>query len=207
VWTNGNVLFGVSGGAEPPGGGYSGPPLAFFEFDGHRLIAQPTTPDGPLLTSSNASLLLLPTGQVLEADSNTDIEIYTPDGRDDEHEQENKHDWAPIVLWGPRTVHPGKSYELRGIRFNGMSQASMYGDEGQNATNYPLVRITNLRTNHVFYSRTHDHSSMAVASDDVVSTHFDVPANQESGPSKLEVVANGIASEPLMVLVKSDERD
>jgi hypothetical protein len=48
---------------------------------------------------------------------------------------------------------------------------------------------------------------MAVASDDVVSTHFDVPANQESGPSKLEVVANGIASEPLMVLVKSDERD
>ena len=83
----------------------------------------------------------------------------------------------------------------------------MYGDEGQNATNYPLVRITNLRTNHVFYSRTHDHSSMAVASDDVVSTHFDVPANQESGPSKLEVVANGIASEALMVLVKSDERD
>jgi hypothetical protein len=48
---------------------------------------------------------------------------------------------------------------------------------------------------------------MAVASDDVVSTHFDVPANQESGRSKLEVVANGIASEPLMVLVKSDERD
>jgi len=39
----------------------------------------------------------------------------------------------------------------------------MFGDEGQSATNYPLVRITNLRTHHVFYSRTHDHSSMAVA--------------------------------------------
>jgi len=201
---NGNVLFGVSGGAQPPGN-YSGPPLAFFEFDGHRLIAEPTTPDGPFLTSSNASLLVLPTGQVLEADSNTDVEIYTPGRHDDEHEQE--HEWAPKVLSGPRAVHPGKSYELRGIRFNGMSQASVYGDEGQNATNYPLVRITNLRTHHVFYSRTHDHSSMAVASDDVVSTHFDVPANQESGPSKLEVVANGIASEPLMVLVKSDESD
>ena len=195
---SGNVLFGVSGGAEPPGGGYSGPPLAFFEFDGHRLIAEPTIPDGPILTSSNASLLLLPTGQVLAGDSNTDIEIYTPDG----HDNEREHAWAPIILGGPRAVQPGKSYELRGIRFNGMSQASMYGDEGQNATNYPLVRITNLRTNHVFYSRTHDHSSMAVASDDVVSTHFDVPANQETGPSKLEVVANGIASEPLMVLVK-----
>ncbi|HEY6923095.1 MAG TPA: hypothetical protein VI653_06480 [Steroidobacteraceae bacterium] len=199
---NGNVLFGVSGGAQPAGN-YSGPPLAFFEFDGHRLIAEPTTPDGPILISQNASLLLLPTGQVLEADSNTDVEIYTPDGHDNEQEQE----WAPMVLWGPSVVQPGKSYELRGIRFNGMSQASMFGDEGQNATNYPLVRITNLRTNHVFYSRTHDHSSMAVASDDVVSTHFDVPAKQEPGPSKLEVVANGIPSEPLMVLVKSDERD
>jgi hypothetical protein len=68
-----------------------------------------------------------------------------------------------------------------------MSQASMYGDEGQDATNYPLVRITNLATNHVFYSRTHDHSSMAVASSALVSTHFDVPSTQETGPSKLEV--------------------
>jgi hypothetical protein len=83
-----------------------------------------------------------------------------------------------------------------------MSQASMFGDEGQSATNYPLVRITNLSTHHVFYSRTYDHSSMAVASDDEVSTHFDVPARQELGLSKLEVVANGIASEPLMVAVK-----
>ena len=201
---NGHVLFGVSGGAEPPGGGYSGPPLAFFEFDGHRLIAEPTTPDGPFETSSNPSLLLLPTGQILEADGNTDIEIYTRNGDDD---NEHEHEWAPVVLSAPSAVHRGKSYELRGIRFNGMSQASVYGDEGQNATNYPLVRITNLSTNHVFYNRTHDHSSMAVASDDVVSTHFDVPASQELGPSKLEVVANGIASEPVMVLVKSGEDD
>jgi hypothetical protein len=205
---NGNVLFGVSGGAEPPGGGYSGPPLAFFEFDGHKLIPEPTIPNGPFETSSSPNLLLLPTGQVLEADGSQDIEIYTPDGlHGEEHEHQHEHQWAPEILSGPRTVHPGKSYELQGIRFNGMSQASMYGDEGQSATNYPLVRITNLRTGHVFYSRTHDHSSMAVASDDVVSTHFDVPANQESGLSKLEVVANGIASEPLIVRVKSPGED
>ena len=201
---NGNVLFGVSGGAEPPGGGYSGPPLAFFEFDGHKLIPEPTIPNGPFETSSSPNLLLLPTGQVLEADGSKDIEIYTPDGRDD-GEHEGEHEWAPVILHGPRAVHPGKSYELRGIRFNGMSQASMYGDEGQSATNYPLVRITNLRTGHVLYSRTHNHSSMAVASDDVVSTHFDVPTRQESGLSKLEVVADGIASDPLLVLVKSSE--
>jgi hypothetical protein len=63
------------------------------------------------------------------------------------------------------------------------------------------VRITNLITKHVIYSRTHDHSSMAVASDAIVSTHFDVPAAQESGPSVLEVVANGIASQPVFVWI------
>jgi hypothetical protein len=35
----------------------------------------------------------------------------------------------------------------------------------------------------------------------MVSTHFDVPASQEVGLSTLEVVANGIASRPVFVLV------
>jgi hypothetical protein len=203
---DGNVLFAVSGGAEPPGGGYSNPPLAFFEFDGHRLIPEPAIPNAPFETSSAVNLLVLPTGQILAADGSKDIEIYTPNKHIRDHEQEdeneNEQEWAPVILWGPRELHPGRSYQLSGRRFNGMSQASMFGDEGQSATNYPLVRITNLSTHHVFYSRTHDHSSMAVASDDEVSTHFDVPGHQELGLSKLEVVANGIASEPLMVVIK-----
>jgi hypothetical protein len=58
-----------------------------------------------------------------------------------------------------------------------------------------------LKTSHVFYSRTHDHSSMAVASDEPVSTHFDVPAVQERGLSLLQVVAQGIASQPVLVFV------
>jgi hypothetical protein len=43
---------------------------------------------------------------------------------------------------------------------------------------------------------------MAVASDRESSTHFDVPANIETGLSRLEVVANGIASRPAIVYVK-----
>ena len=78
----------------------------------------------------------------------------------------------------------------------------MFGDEIQSATNYPLVRITNLVTHHVFYSRTHDHSSMAVASPRTVSTQFDVPAGQEIGMSELEVVANGVASDARLVYVR-----
>jgi hypothetical protein len=36
----------------------------------------------------------------------------------------------------------------------------------------------------------------------IISTHFDVPAAQESGPSKLVVVANGIPSQPVDVNVQ-----
>ncbi|HTR65552.1 MAG TPA: hypothetical protein VMH85_07250 [Terriglobales bacterium] len=193
---NGNVLVAVSGGPPPTIYDYSTPPVAFFEFDGKNLISTPTIPNASNLTSYNISLLVLPTGQVLETSNTNDIEIYTPASLKPDNS------WRPIIVSAPSTVKAGHSYTLSGIRLNGMSQATMFGDELQNATNYPLVRITNLATKHVFYSRTHDHSTMAVASNDKASTHFDVPLDQESGPSKLEVVANGIASAPWIVNVK-----
>ena len=91
---------------------------------------------------------------------------------------------------------------LFGFQFNGVSQGAAYGDDIQAATNYPLVRITNIINGHVQYTRTHDHSTMAVASNGLVSTHFDVSANQEPCICKLEVVANGIASNPVFVFVQ-----
>ena len=192
---NGNVLFAVSGGGGYPPN-YSGPPVAFFEFDGKKLIAEPTIPNPFNYVSGSISLLPLPTGQVLATNYTNDVEIYTPASLP------HKAVWAPVILSVPTTVHLGQSYIVQAIRLNGMSQASMFGDEGQNATNYPLVRITNLRTKHVFYSRTHDHSSMAVASNAPATTHFDVPPYQETGRSRLEVVANGIASNPVIVNVE-----
>ena len=107
-----------------------------------------------------------------------------------------------MVVSAPNRLGRGKSYLLTGHGLNGVSQGAAYGDDAQAATNYPLVRITNLRTGHVLYSRTHDHSSMAVASDELVHTTFDVPSDQERGRSTLEVVANGVASCPLAVLVE-----
>jgi hypothetical protein len=74
-----------------------------------------------------------------------------------------------------------------------------YGDDVQMATNYPLVRITHEASGKVTYARTHDHSTMTVAPGAHGHTSFDVPAGTPTGPSRLEVVANGIASEPLHV--------
>jgi len=190
---NGNVLMMAS-----PGFGAS--PSVFFEWDGQGLEQVPGTPNAPGDSSYFGNMLVLPTGQILLTDFSNDIEIYTPTPG-------YRPTWAPVVLNCPFVVKRGASYQISGLRFNGMSQGAAYGDDVQAATNYPLVRITNLETGHVFYSRTHDHSSMAVASDDVVSTHFDVPAVQEPGFSKLEVVANGIPSEPSYVYVKASERD
>src|SRR6202007_48767 len=110
--------------------------------------------------------------------------------------------WQPVIDSVPSVVRRGGSYSISGYRFNGMSQGAAYGDDFQSATNYPLVRITNNRSGHVFYSRTHDHSSMAVASPNLVSTRFDVPRSQERGPSVLEVVVNGIPSAPVAVVVQ-----
>ena len=172
----------------------------FFEFDGHDFIAEPDTPDSPLGFSVN--MLVLPSGQILEFDGNTDMELYNPAVRGDEQRDDDRPWYAPTVLEVPQVVSPGKTYRLRGVYLNGVSQGAMEGDDWQAATNYPLVRITNRLTHHVFYSRTHDFSSMSVANDDPVSARFDVPANQEKGLSLLEVVANGVASEPVAILVK-----
>lgn len=191
---NGNVLVAVTGGAA--NGGYSGPPVAFLEFDGQQFNAEPSIPNKNVDVSGSINLLVLPTGQVLATDSTKDIEIYTP------NHNTTQSDWAPVISSVSRLLHRGGSYSLTGVRLNGMSQASAFGDEGQNATNYPLLRITNRLTHHVFYSRTHDFSSMAVASNATVSMEFDVPSGQERGLSLLEVVANGIASKPVLVLVK-----
>ena len=157
-------------------------------------------PNASIDGSYVGDMLLLPTGQILFTDGTDDIELYTPTStpRDQEHERAI----APVIFSAPRQVKAGDSYQVFGIRFNGVTQGAAFGDDVQAATNFPLVRITNLKTNHVFYSRTHDHSSMAVASDDLVSTHFDVPKAQEPGFGLLQVVANGIASDPVFVYVK-----
>lgn len=70
----------------------------------------------------------------------------------------------------------------------------MYGDDFQNATNYPLVQITD-STGAVYYARTHGHSTMGVATGTTPTfTHFDVPCQVATGTGELVVIANGIPS-------------
>ena len=171
-------------------------PSVFLEWDGRNLKEIAGPPNAAIDSSYYGNMLVLPTGQILLTDFSNDIEIYTPASG----EQESEND--PRIYAAPSQVRRGNSYRVIGRGFNGMSQGAAYGDDAQAATNFPLVRITNNRTGHVFYARTHDHSSMAVASEDTVSTTFDVSSAQERGASVLQVVVNGHASQKLPITVQ-----
>jgi hypothetical protein len=145
----------------------------------------------PTLSTFGGSMIDLPTGQVLFNGS----QVYTSTGGP-------LQPWAPVITNCPTSLTRGQSYVTFGRQFNGLSQAANFGDELETATNYPLVRITNNATGHVFYAKTHNHSTMAVATKNIPTyTHFDVPAGMETGASTLIVVTNGIVSNPISVTV------
>jgi hypothetical protein len=167
----------------------------FFEFDGTNLNEVARVPDAPFISSYYGRMLILPTGQVLFTDGSHDVEIYTPSGSPDPS-------WAPAIYDAPTDVQPGMTYTVSGTQLNGLSQGAAYGDDAQSASNYPLVTLTNQATGDVFFARTHDHSTMAVATGDaIVSTSFDVPGSAEPGDSDLSVIVNGIPSASVTVTV------
>ena len=95
---------------------------------------------------------------------------------------------------------PGHSYRLSGIQINGLSQAVCYGDDAGMATNYPIVRLRHVASGQIVYARTHDFSTMGVATGrhvpgDLRSCMIDIPSSMPLGHWELVTIANGIASE------------
>jgi len=186
---DGNVLCMTSPGFFMPG-------VEFFEWDGSNFNATVNIPNAKVDISYYGTMLVLPTGQILLTDGSPDVEVYTSPGAANPA-------WAPTITKFTSPLTHGKKYAISGTQFNGMSQGAAYGDDAQSATNYPLVRITNNATGHVFYARTFKHSSMGVATGSaIIKTNFQVATGTEIGASQLEVVANGIASSPVNVTIK-----
>jgi hypothetical protein len=207
VWTAGPIFSGKLGSVDGPAAilpdgnvlvdvGPISPCYAsgskFFEFNGTTLTAVTAPANAADDPSYVGRLLVLPTGQVLFTDADGTVknaEIYTTTGT-------YESAWQPTITSVATTLSPGSTNNpIEGTQFNGLSQGGMYGDDAQMATNYPLVRIENKATRHIFYARTHGHSTMGVATGStIVSTTFDVPADIETGASAIFVVANGIPS-------------
>ncbi len=182
----GNVLFAASPVLSPP--------VHFFEFNGSNFAQVADTPDAALTPSYYWNFLVLPTGQILATDFFSGW-IYTPSGTPNAS-------WAPEIDTSPDTVVRGATYQLTGHQFNGLSQGAAYGNDVQGSTNYPIVRIVNTATNHVFYARTSGFNTMSVAPNTQSSANFMVTGNTEKGPASLFVVANGIASQPVPIVVR-----
>lgn len=152
-----------------------------YEFDGEKLLPGPVLANG-----ANHVTMMLPNGETLI--TGNIVQVYRS-------ATAANPAWAPVIGEVPTVLTRGNSYTVSGTQFNGMSQAAAFGDELETATNYPLLRITNKASGHVFYARTHEHSSMGVATGSVpVFTHFDLPLAAETGPATLQVSANGISS-------------
>jgi hypothetical protein len=166
-------------------------PWRFYEFDGAKLAYEQSAD----FCGGQASTLLLPTGEVMLNGQ----AVYKTSGS-------FQNAWRPTITRAPISVAAGGSYEIFGTQFNGLSQANAFGDEFQVATNFPLVRITSSSTGHVTYATSYNFSSMGVATGAmIVSAKFDVPKTIDPGTSTLEVVANGIPSQPWLITVGAQQ--
>jgi hypothetical protein len=188
MMVNGKILCAVS--PLPTSANHFPAPTTFYEYDYVTdSFASVPTPTGGTLNHAcyYGTMLGLPDGTVLYSDFNSRIYSYAPGG-------------TPLAAGKPAinsiTPNGDGSFHLTGTKLNGISQGSAYGDDNQNATNYPIVRLTS--GGNVYYARTYNWSSTGVQTGATpVTTEFTLPAGLPVGSYSLEVVANGIASDPV----------
>jgi hypothetical protein len=169
-------------------------PTHFWVYNGSTLTQIADTQFAPNDSTYYTRMLVLPTGQVL-FDDTSDMELYTPTGA-------APSTYAPtITSLSATTLARNSTFTVNGTQLAGRSTGAAYGDDVQDNTNYPLVRITNNATGVVRYARTSSMTSHSIKSGTASSTDFTVASATPTGPSTLVVVANGIASAPRSVTI------
>ena len=135
-------------------------------------------------------MLDLPDGTVLYTSGGNQLYVYKPDG-------------VPLAVGKPAiasmTYNPGGTIHLTGTLFNGISQGSAYGDDVQQDSNYPLVRFTD-GSGKVSYGGSYYWNTAGVQTGgQLATTECALPAAVANGPGAftMQVVANGIASDPI----------
>jgi hypothetical protein len=184
----GSVLCAVS--PVPTASDHFPPPTSFYEYDSVANAYTPEpAPNGATdpISCFAAAMVDLPDGTVLYSHFGSDVYVYTPVG-------------APLAAGKPAiasiTPNGDGSFHLVGTGLNGISEGASYGDDLQMNSNYPIVRLTS--GSEVYYARTYSWSSTSVMTGATpVTTEFRVPLTVPAGTYDLQVVANGIASDPV----------
>jgi PKD repeat protein len=192
MMANGKILFACS--PQPTSSVEFATPTLFYEFDyltnTFTEVNPPSTANVGAI-SQQYCLLGLPDGSVLcglsQDNSSAQYYIYTPDG-------------TPLASGKPAIDAVTKlnctSFMITGHGFNGISEGSAFGDENEDDTNFPIIRLTS--GGKVYYARSYNWNSTGVqrgnAND---TTYFTVPESLPNGNYSLSVIANGIASDGL----------
>ena len=192
---NGDVLVALSpqGSLNSTTGSYDFPAATYiYEYDpvaNTFTEVTPTSIDWTGTSSFQMNMLVLPTGQVMMTDDSTTVDLYTPVG-------------SPQPAWQPQitsiTGNGSLTLQLTGTLLNGISEGADYGDDSQQATNFPIVQLTDA-TGNVSFARSFGWSSTGVQTGSTVETaSFTLPATFQPGTYSITVIANGIASAPLV---------
>ncbi len=185
---DGTILCAVS--PVPTSGNHNPAPMYFYQYDPVGNWFRPATPTSNTMNhpSYYGTMLVLPDGTALYSDFSNQVYNYKPYG-------------APLAAGKPTIVgitpNADGSFHLTGTQLNGISEGSCFGDNNQNPTNYPIVRLTS-GGGTVYYGRTYNWSNTGVMTGaNNVSTEFTLPAGLPAGTYSLSAIANGIASNPV----------
>jgi hypothetical protein len=189
VLPNGDVLLALSPLVD---GTTSTGPTFLYEFNPTTNVFTDVTPPVTVgfqttKPASYASMLVLPSGQVLITNLSGDPVIYTPQG-------------TPNAAWQPTITNffnNGNGTDtLTGTQLNGLDEGAGYGSNGQTAENYPIVQVTDTATGNVYYATTSNWSSVGVATgNELESVIVVLPAALGNDPYSLVVIADGIPSD------------
>jgi hypothetical protein len=190
---NGDILLALSPEGTLSNGAYTFPsPTWIYEFNPVTDIYTDVTPTNSHLDqpSGGIMMLVLPTGQVmLTSNLSAQIDVFTPDGVPDPA-------WLPAI--SNITDNGNNTFTLTGTQLNGISEGANFGDDAEMASNYPIIRLTDANGN-VSFARSFNWSSTGVATGSTPeSVEFTLPAVDAPGPYLVSVIANGIASVPVL---------
>lgn len=184
---NGHVLF-IADKSSPT---IFTPPAKMFDYDPGSNSITEVTPGGTLgaifrnAIAQQFCFLILPNGHVLMTTNVGSVWEYTPTG-------------SPSSAWAPTITgiaqNSANTFTLSGTQLNGISEGSSFGDDCENSTNYPIVRLKSA-TGEITYARTTNWNPGIVASGSrALSTQFTVPSSLANGSYSVTVIANGIPS-------------
>jgi hypothetical protein len=203
VWVTGPDIPGGLGAFDAPGAVepsgrvlFTAGPIDGYNFSGPTTVMEydpvyqtiSVVPPGAGLNLSGqeaqSRMLVLPSGQILFS-TGTQIYVYDPDSSPNPA-------WAPTIS---NIVNNGDgTYTLTGTQLNGMTEGATYGDDGEMASNYPLLGLTGADGTYQF-ARTFNWSSTDVQTGSTpVSTQFTLPGGATHGAFLLQAIANGIGS-------------